>query len=122
GECASAPPAATSAAINPADPSTCASIANGAKPEIERAVQAASAAFREWSALAPKDRGRILLGIQELMEERRDELARLVTLENGKPFEEAKKEVQFSLGYFGWFAEEARRMSGEWVASPQPSK
>ena len=41
----------------------------------------------------PKDRGRILLNIQELMEERRDELARLVTLENGKPFEEAKKEV-----------------------------
>src|SRR5256885_663516 len=113
---------ATFDVINPADQSTVASIANGAKPEIERAVQAASAAFREWSALAPKDRGRILLGIQELMEERRDELARLVTLENGKPFEEAKKEVQFSLGYFGWFAEEARRMSGEWVASPQPSK
>src|SRR3989441_2219799 len=113
---------ATFDVINPADQSTVASIANGAKPEIERAVQAANAAFREWSALAPKDRGRILLGIQELMEERRDELARLVTLENGKPFEEAKKEVQFSLGYFGWFAEEARRMSGEWVASPQPSK
>src|SRR2546430_10041556 len=108
--------------INPADQSTVASIANGAKPEIERAVQAANAAFREWSALAPKDRGRILLGIQELMEERRDELARLVTLENGKPYEEAKKEVQFSLGYFGWFAEEARRMSGEVVASPQPGK
>src|SRR5256712_8215973 len=113
---------ATFDVINPADQSTVASIANGAKPEIERAVQAANAAFREWSALAPKDRGRILLGIQELMEERRDELARLVTLENGKPFEEAKKEVQFSLGYFGWFAEEARRMSGEWVASPQPGK
>ncbi len=113
---------ATFDVINPADQSTVASIANGAKPEIERAVQAANAAFREWSALAPKDRGRILLGIQELMEERRDELARLVTLENGKPYEEAKKEVQFSLGYFGWFAEEARRMSGEVVASPQPGK
>src|SRR5437899_6436663 len=113
---------ATFDVINPADQSTVASIANGAKPEIERAVQAANAAFREWSALAPKDRGRILLGIQELMEERRDELARLVTLENGKPFEEAKKEVQFSLGYFGWFAEEARRVAGEWIPSPQPGK
>src|SRR2546429_3970013 len=60
--------------------------------------------------------------IQELMEDRRDGLARLVTLENGKPFEEAKKEVQFSLGYFGWFAEEARRMTGEWIPSPQPTK
>jgi succinate-semialdehyde dehydrogenase/glutarate-semialdehyde dehydrogenase len=108
--------------INPADQSVVARVANGAAPEIERAVRAAQAAFREWSVLAPKDRGRFLLGIQELMEERRDELARLITLENGKPFEEARKEVQFSLGYFGWFAEEARRMIGEWIPSPQPGK
>ncbi|PYN91307.1 MAG: succinate-semialdehyde dehydrogenase (NADP(+)), partial [Candidatus Rokuibacteriota bacterium] len=87
---------ATFDVINPADQSTVASVTNGAAPEIQRAVQAAHAAFREWSVLAPKDRGRILLGIQELMEERRDDLARLVTLENGKPYEEAKKEVQFS--------------------------
>ena len=64
----------------------------------------------------------MLLKVQELMQERRDELARLVTLENGKPYEEAKKEVQFALGYFGWFAEEARRMTGEWIPSPQPGK
>src|SRR5262245_15065216 len=113
---------ATFDVINPADQSTVAAVANGAAPEIQRSVQAAHAAFREWSTLASKDRGRILLAIQELMEARRDDLARLVTLENGKPFEEAKKEVQFSLGYFGWFAEEARRMSGEVVTSPQPGK
>jgi len=113
---------ATFNVINPADQSVVAAVTNGAAPEIQRAVHAAHAAFREWSLLAPKDRGRILLGIQERMEERRDDLARLVTLENGKPFEEAKKEVQFSLGYFGWFAEEARRRAGEWVASPQPGK
>jgi succinate-semialdehyde dehydrogenase/glutarate-semialdehyde dehydrogenase len=108
--------------VNPADQSVVATVTNGAAPEIQRAVAAAHAAFREWSLLAPKDRGRVLLGIQELMQERRDELARLVTLENGKPFEEAKKEVQFSLGYFGWFAEEARRLTGEWIPSPQPGK
>src|SRR3989442_3804181 len=113
---------ATFDVINPADQSTVASVTNGAAPEIQRAVQAAHAAFREWSVLAPKDRGRILLGIQELMEERRDDLARLVTLENGKPFEGAKKEGQFSLGYFGWFAEEGRRMTGEGISSPQPRK
>lgn len=108
--------------VNPADQSVVARVTNGAAPEIARAVQAAHRAFREWSSLAPKDRGRLLLAVQELMEERRDELARLVTLENGKPFEEARKEVQFSLGYFGWFAEEARRTAGEWVPSPQPGK
>jgi len=113
---------ATFDVINPADQSVVAKVANGAAPEIQRAVEAAHAAFRGWSVLAPKDRGRLLLGIQELMEQRRDELARLVTLENGKPFEEARKEVQFSLGYFGWFAEEARRMTGEWIPSPQPGK
>src|SRR5205823_5289974 len=107
---------------NPADASVVARVANGAVPEIQRAVTAAHAAFREWSVLAPKDRGSILLKVQELMQERRDELARLVTLENGKPLEEAKKEVQFALGYFGWFAEEARRVSGEWIPSPQPTK
>ena len=108
--------------LNPADQSLVATVTNAAAPDIDRAVKAAHASFREWSLLAPKDRGRFLLAVQELMEERRDELARLVTLENGKPFEEAKKEVQFSLGYFGWFAEEARRMAGEWIASPQPGK
>ncbi|HEV8438198.1 MAG TPA: NAD-dependent succinate-semialdehyde dehydrogenase [Methylomirabilota bacterium] len=113
---------ATFDVTNPADQTVVATVSNGAAPEVERAVTAAQAAFREWSVLAPKDRGRFLLAIQALMEERRDELARLVTLENGKPFEEAKKEVQFSLGYFGWFAEEARRMTGEWIPSPQPGK
>ncbi len=122
GEWVAAEGGATFDVINPADQSVVARVANGAGPEIQRAVQAAHKAFREWSVLAPKDRGQILLGIQELMQERRDELARLVTLENGKPFEEAKKEVQFSLGYFGWFAEESRRNSGEWIASPQAGK
>jgi succinate-semialdehyde dehydrogenase/glutarate-semialdehyde dehydrogenase len=113
---------ATFDVVNPADRTVVARVTNGAVPDVERAVAAAHAAFREWSGLAPKDRGRFLMKIQELMEDRRDDLARLVTLENGKPFEEAKKEVQFSLGYFGWFAEEARRMTGEWIPSPQPTK
>jgi succinate-semialdehyde dehydrogenase / glutarate-semialdehyde dehydrogenase len=113
---------ATFDVVNPADRTVVARVTNGAVPDVERAVDAAHAAFREWSVLAPKDRGRYLIRIQELMEERRDDLARLVTLENGKPFEEAKKEVQFALGYFGWFAEEARRMTGEWIPSPQPAK
>src|SRR5687767_10953305 len=97
GEWVLAEAGATFDVTNPADGSVVAKVTNGAAPEIQRAVTAAHAAFREWSLLAPKDRGRFLLRIQELMEERRDELARLVTLENGKPFEEAKKEVQFSL-------------------------
>src|SRR2546428_5931922 len=111
---------APSDATTPADGTVVARIANGAGPEIQRAVTAAHAAFREWSSLPPKDRGSILLKIQALMHERRDELARLVTLENGKPYEEAKKEVQFSLGYFGWFSQEAPPVAGEGIPSPPP--
>src|SRR2546422_5364561 len=113
---------ATFDVVNPADRTVVGIVTNGAVPDVQRAVRAAHRAFPDWSVLAPKDRGRFLLGMQDLMEERRDELARLVTLENGKPFEEAKKEVQFALGYFGWFAEEARRVAGEWIPSPQPGK
>ena len=58
---------------NPADGSVVAKVANGAGPDIQRAVSAAHAAFREWSVLAPKDRGSILLKIQELMQDRRDD-------------------------------------------------
>src|SRR2546428_12030815 len=92
---------ATFDVINPADQSTVASVANGAAPEIERAVQAAHAAFREWSLLAPKDRGRILLAIQELMEERRGGRAPARTPGDGKPHEEAGKEGEVSPGHFG---------------------
>jgi succinate-semialdehyde dehydrogenase/glutarate-semialdehyde dehydrogenase len=122
GEWTLAEGAGTFDVLNPADQSVVASVANGATPEINHAVAAAHRAFGDWSSLPAKERGRVLLAIQTLMEQRRDELARLVTLENGKPFEEAKKEVQFALGYFGWFAEEARRVAGEWVSSPQSGK
>jgi acyl-CoA reductase-like NAD-dependent aldehyde dehydrogenase len=63
---------ATFDVANPADRTVVARVANGAAPEIQRAVTAAHAACRAWSLLAPKDRGSILLKIQELMRERRD--------------------------------------------------
>jgi succinate-semialdehyde dehydrogenase/glutarate-semialdehyde dehydrogenase len=113
---------ATFSVVNPATGEVVATVANGGIQETRRAVEAAHAAFREWSALPPKERGKVLHRIQDGMERDRDEIARLVVQENGKPFEEAKKEVAFALGYFGWFAEEARRLFGEWVPSPVPGK
>ena len=56
------------------------------------------------------------------MTEQRDDLARLVTEENGKPFDEARREVAFATGYFSWFAEEARRVYGEIVPPPVSGK
>src|SRR2546425_5737030 len=113
---------ATFDVVNPADRTVVGRVTNGAVPDVGRAVAAAHTAFRDWSALAPKDRGRFLLRIQELMEERRDDLARLGTLQKRKPVEEAEKEGQFSLGYFGWVDGEARRMTGGRIPPPPPRK
>ena len=108
--------------INPATREVAARVTDGGPAEIRRAIDAADAAFRGWSARPPKERGKVLVKIQAGIEARVDDIARLIVQENGKPFEEAKKEVGFALGYFGWFAEEARRLSGEWVTSPTPGK
>ena len=113
---------ATFDVVNPATREVVAKVANGGIGETRKAIEAAQAAFAGWSALPPKERGKILLKIQFGMEGQRDDLARLIVQENGKPFEEAKKEVAFALGYFGWFAEEARRVTGEWVPSPVSGK
>jgi succinate-semialdehyde dehydrogenase/glutarate-semialdehyde dehydrogenase len=107
---------------NPATREPLANVPDGGPDEARAAVDAAAAAFPTWSKLPGIDRGRILHRAYQLMTERRDELARLVTQENGKPFEEARKEVAFAAGYLSWFAEEARRTYGEIVPSPFPNK
>lgn len=107
------------------DPATgdhVADIADGGVAETRRGIQAAHQAFPKWAATPAKQRGEILRKVQGLMQERVDEIAKLVVLENGKPFAEAKGEVGFSLGYFGWFAEEGRRAYGDLVPSPFPNK
>ncbi len=113
---------ATFEVINPATLEAVARIADAGAADVRRAVDAAHRAFRDWSARPAKDRGEILLRLQARLVAQRDDLARLIVLENGKPFEEAQREVAFAIGYFGWFAEEARRLEGSWVASPAAGK
>ncbi len=122
GEWTGAEGGATFDVVNPAAREVVAKVANGGIAETRKAIEAAHTAFKEWSALPPKERGKILWRIQEGMERQRDEIAKLIVQENGKPFEEARKEVAFALGYFGWFAEEARRVAGEWIPSPVSGK
>ena len=107
---------------NPANGEVVGSIPDGEVSETRRAIEAADRAFPKWARTPAKERGEILRRTQNLMAEQRDEIAKLVVLENGKPYEEAKGEVGFSMGYFGWFAEEARRAYGETVPSPFPNK
>jgi len=107
---------------NPANGEVVGIIPDAGVAETRRAIEAADRAFPKWARTPAKERGEILRRTQNLMAEQRDEIAKLVVLENGKPYEEAKGEVGFSMGYFGWFAEEARRTYGETVPSPFPNK
>ncbi len=107
---------------NPATGETLADLPDAAREDVWHAVDAAASAFRTWSTRPAIERGAVLRRVYELMTERRDDLARLVTEENGKPFEEARREVAFATGYFSWFAEEARRVYGEIVPSPVAGK
>ncbi|MBI2878315.1 MAG: aldehyde dehydrogenase family protein, partial [Candidatus Rokubacteria bacterium] len=108
--------------VDPATGEPVAEVADAGAPDTRAAIEAARAAFKPWAATSPKERGRILHRIQAALEERQEEIARRIVLENGKPFEEAKKEIAFALGYFGWFGEEARRAYGDLVPSPFPGK
>jgi len=107
---------------NPATGETLAELPDAGREDVWRAIDEAAKAFPKWAGTPAIERGRILRRVYELMTERRDSLARLVTQENGKPFEEARREVAFATGYFSWFAEEARRVYGEIVAPPVPGK
>lgn len=107
---------------NPATGEVLAELPDAGRDDAWRAVDEAARAFPKWAALPALERGKLLRRIFDLMTERRDDLARLVTQENGKPFEEARREVTFATGYFSWFAEEARRVYGAIVPPPVPGK
>ncbi len=107
---------------NPADQSVAGTVPDAGAAETRRAIEAAARAFPAWSRTPARERGATLKRIHDILAERRDEIARLVVLENGKPYEEAKGEVAFAMGYFGWFAEEARRTYGEIVPSPASAR
>jgi succinate-semialdehyde dehydrogenase/glutarate-semialdehyde dehydrogenase len=107
---------------NPATGEPLADLPDAGHDDAWKACDEAAKAFPKWAATPALERGTILRRVYELLTERRDELARLVTEENGKPFDEAKREVAFATGYFSWFAEEARRVYGEIVPPPVAGK
>lgn len=107
---------------NPATGETIAELPDAGRDDAWRAIDEAAKAFPKWAGTPALERGKILRRIYDLMTERLDDLARLVTEENGKPYEEAKREVAFATAYFSWFAEEARRVYGEIVPPPVTGK
>jgi succinate-semialdehyde dehydrogenase/glutarate-semialdehyde dehydrogenase len=86
--------------------------------ETRRAIEAANAALPAWRAQPAKERAKIMRRWGELMLENADDLATLMTLEQGKPLAEAKGEVAYAASFFEWFAEEAKRVYGDVIPSP----
>jgi succinate-semialdehyde dehydrogenase/glutarate-semialdehyde dehydrogenase len=112
----------TIAVTNPANGETVASVPHMGAAETKRAIDAANAAWPAWRKLPAKERAAILRRWSDLMLENADDLALLMTLEQGKPLAEAKGEVAYAASYFEWFGEEAKRVAGETLASPWPDK
>jgi succinate-semialdehyde dehydrogenase/glutarate-semialdehyde dehydrogenase len=99
------------------DPSTgeiLCDVADASPEDGMAALDAAADAQAAWAATAPRERGEILRRAFELITERADDIAMLMTLEMGKPLAESKAEITYAAEFFRWFAEEAVRISGEW--------
>ncbi|MFC7533372.1 NAD-dependent succinate-semialdehyde dehydrogenase [Actinoplanes sp. GCM10030250] len=105
--------------LDPATGDVIASVADGSEVDAISAVEAAAAAGPAWAATAPRVRSEVLRKAFELMTERASELAKLISLENGKALVDAKGEVTYAAEFFRWFAEEAVR--GEGVLATAPS-
>jgi succinate-semialdehyde dehydrogenase/glutarate-semialdehyde dehydrogenase len=103
------------------DPSTgevLTQVADASVADGRAALDAAVATQAEWAATPPRDRGEILRAAFELITERADDLALLMTLEMGKPLAESKAEIAYGAEFLRWFSEESVRVGGRWATAP----
>jgi succinate-semialdehyde dehydrogenase/glutarate-semialdehyde dehydrogenase len=107
---------------DPASGKTVAHVANLGATEAERAIAAAAKAFPLWAKKTGKERAAVMRKWFDLMLANQDDLALLMVSEQGKPLAEAKGEVTYGASFIEWFAEEAKRVAGETLASPDPTK
>lgn len=107
--------------INPSDASVITGIADADVEDGLAAVDAAAAALPEWSATPPRRRAEILRRCFDLMTERSEQVAHLISLENGKALSDARGEVAYAAEFFRWYAEEAVRIIGDVSVSPSGS-
>jgi succinate-semialdehyde dehydrogenase/glutarate-semialdehyde dehydrogenase len=86
--------------------------------ETRQAIEAAQAAWPAWKALPSAERGRLIENWHRLIMDNQDDLARIMTAEQGKPLAEARGEIAYGAGFVKWFAEEARRIYGDTIPAP----
>jgi succinate-semialdehyde dehydrogenase/glutarate-semialdehyde dehydrogenase len=108
--------------INPALAQKVGKAPFGNGEDAKLAIEAADRAFKSWSRLTAKERAAYIHRIADLIEERQDEMARIITLEMGKPLKEALSEVEISTEYLRWSAEEGLRNYGKVIPAPTTEK
>ncbi len=122
GEWCQADSGATIAVYNPATGEQLGQVPDMGINETRAAIDAASKALAGWSAVAPKERARLLRCWFDLIIEHKEDLARLMTLEQGKPLFETRGEVLYGASYVEWYAEEGKRAYGKVFAAPTADK
>jgi succinate-semialdehyde dehydrogenase / glutarate-semialdehyde dehydrogenase len=107
---------------NPATLETIGTVPEMCVTETRAAIDAAFAAFPSWSARTAKDRGSILRRWFDLMTQNQEDLARILTTEQGKPLAEARGEIAYAASFLEWFAEEGKRLYGDVIPTHQTDK
>ena len=103
--------------VNPATGDLITTVADGTAADAEEAIKVAGDTQASWAATPPRERAEILRRAFELLIERADDIAAVMTAEMGKPFAESKGEVTYGAEFFRWFSEEAVRVGGEYTQS-----
>jgi succinate-semialdehyde dehydrogenase/glutarate-semialdehyde dehydrogenase len=109
-----------SAVVNPATEAVLDTLRHASAGDLDDALAAVERGFRTWRGVPAAERARILQRAVAGMRERREEIARTLTLEQGKPLQQARAEVDVAAGMVQWYAEQARRAYGRLVPSPTP--
>ncbi|WP_295687933.1 NAD-dependent succinate-semialdehyde dehydrogenase [uncultured Brevibacterium sp.] len=107
--------------INPATGKVLTSVADGSAADAEEAIEVAGETQDSWGRTAPRERAEILRRAYEILIERADDIAAVMTAEMGKPLAESKGEVTYGAEFFRWFSEEAVRIDGDFTKSPDGS-
>ncbi len=122
GEWCNADDGATISVTNPASNIRIGSVPMMGAVETSRAIEAAEIAFQSWRHKTAKERSNKLRNLADLMLENKDDLARLMTIEQGKPLAEAIGEVAYAASFFEWFAEEGKRIYGDVIPQHQQDR
>ncbi len=122
GEWQDADDGARLAVINPATGITVAEVARCGGAETRQAILAAERAQRDWQRRTARERAEALQAMFRLMLAHQEDLARILTIEQGKPLAEARVEIAYGASYFEWFAEEAKRIYGDVIPAPGADK